>query len=197
MRILRINGLLGLLTALAVSVFLAGCGTTSRVPVPEYPQAYIQEVSQAADHWRDIASDVAERVRVALLERRDLLDKPIFLTAPNSRDFDLAFFQLLKTEMVSRAVQVSESIEPEGIRMDYLVQTVYHDPSRLGAGGPRYGAVSDHEIVVNVHMSYHNRYVLHLSYTRYINDADWPLYISPESQEPAVGRARTIRVIGR
>lgn len=194
MKLLRINGLLGILTALAVSVFLAGCGT-SQVPVPEYPKAYTQEIAQAADHWRDIASDVAERVRIALLERRDLLDKPLFVSAPNSRDFDLAFYQLLKTEMVSRAIQVSERAERGTITMDYTVQTVHHDPSRMT--GPRYSGASDHEIVVNVRMAYNNRYVLHLSYIRYINDADWPLYISPESTNPAVGGAPVIKVIGR
>jgi hypothetical protein len=119
------------------------------------------------------------------------------VAAPNSRPFDLALYQFLKTELVSRAVQVSETREPETIRMEYLVQTVRHDPSRFGGAIGRYGAASEHEIVVNVSMSYHNRYVLHLSYIRYINDADWPLYISPAAQEPAAGRERSVRVINR
>jgi hypothetical protein len=136
-------------------------------------------------------------VRLAVFERRDLTDKPIFVAAPGSRPFDMAFYALLKTELVSRAVQVSESMEPETLRMEYQIQTVYHDPSRFGMAPGRYSSSSNHEIMVNVAMSYNNRYVLHLSYTRYINEADWPLYIDPESQEPVMGKARTIRVTNR
>ena len=208
----RQSGLLTLLTALALAVFLAGCAK-STVPVPEKPKAYVQEKAQAMDHWREIAVNVAERVRHALLERGDIIEKPIYVQPPNSRPFMLSFHQLLKTEMVSRAMQVSETRERDTIRLDYDVITVFHDPSRFNEGifsriadmgllvsnvftGASPSA-SHHEISVNVRMSYNNRYVLHLSYLRYINDADWPLYISPESQEPGAGRLRTIRVINR
>ncbi len=212
MKLFRIRSLLGLLTVLAVGVFFVGC-TTSRVPVPENPKAYTQEKSQAADHWRDIAINVAERVRHALLERSDLTAKPIYVVPPNSRPFMLTFHQLLKTEMVSRAIQVSEKRESDTLVLEYDVLTVFHDPSRMDGGvysrladlGLALGSVvgaghpsgSDHEIVVNARMAHNNRYVLHLSYIRYINDADWPLYLSPEALEPASGKTRTVRVINR
>ncbi len=209
MNLFRIRSLLCLLTVLAVGVFFVGC-TTSRVPVPENPKAYTQEKAQAADHWRDIAINVAERVRHALLERNDLIAKPIYVLPPNSRPFMLTFHQLLKTEMVSRALQVSEKREGDTLQLEYDVVTVLHDRSRMDGGiytrladlgltvtgsGPPSG--SDHEIVVNVRMAYNNRYVLHLSYIRYINDADWPMYISPEALEPGSGGTRTVRVINR
>ncbi len=212
MNLFRIRSLLGLLTVLAVGVFFVGC-TTSRVPVPENPRAYVQEKAQAADHWREIAIDVAGRVRQALLERDDLIARPLYVAPPNSRPFMLAFHQLLKTEIVSRAMQVSEQRESDSIQIEYDVLTVFHDPSRMNGGvysrladmglaigsivGAGHPSGSDHEIVVNVRMSYRNRYVLHLSYIRYINDADWPLYLSPEALEPGSGKPRTVRVINR
>ncbi|MDL2210817.1 hypothetical protein LJC26_08465 [Desulfovibrio sp. OttesenSCG-928-O18] len=203
----RIPAKLGLLTMLALIAFFAGC-TRSNVPVPEKPVAYTQEKSQAADHWRDIAVDVADKIRNALVERDDLVTKPLFVVPPNSRPFMLAFHQLVKTELVSRAIQVSEQREADSVQVEYDVLTVLHDHSRFGDGiyswladlGIGMGRLfsgssgSDHEIVVNVRMAYNNRYVVHLSYIRYINDADWPLYLDAASVDPSGGKNRTVRI---
>ncbi|CAK7071301.1 MAG: hypothetical protein DELT_01900 [Desulfovibrio sp.] len=210
MKIRYIPARLGLLTMLMLIVFLAGC-TRSHVPAPEKPVAYTQEKAQAADHWRGIAIDVADKMRDALVERTDLTTKPVYVVAPNSRPFMLAFHQLLKSELVSRAVQVSEEREDDCVQIEYDVITVPHDPSRfsngvysvladmgIGLGRLFSGASgSDNEIIVNVRMAYNNRYVVHRSYVRYINDADWALYLSPESVDPSSGKNRTIRVINR
>lgn len=211
MNYLLIPARLGLLTMLALIVFLAGC-TRSHVPIAEKPKAYTQEKMQAAEHWRDIAVDVAEKIRDALVVRDDLLLKPIYVVPPNSRPFMLTFHQMLKTELVSRAVQVSEQREPDGVQLEYDVLTLVHDSSRftrgyysvLGDMGLLLGSLvaggaseSDHEIVVNVRMAHNNRYVTHLSYIRYINDADWHLYLSPESLDPSGGKNRVLRVTNR
>lgn len=195
---------------LALTVFLAGC-SRSHVPVPEKPVAYTQEKAQAAEHWRDIAVDVAEKVRDALVERTDLTTKPVYVVAPNSRPFMLSFNQLLRSELVSRAIQVSERRESDTVQIEYDVITVHHDSSRFSSGvysiladmGIGLGRLfsgssgSDNEIIVNVRMAYDNRYVVHRSYVRYINDADWELYLSPESFEPSSGGNRTIRVTNK
>ncbi len=192
---------------LMLIAFLAGC-TRSHVPVPEKPVAYTQEKVQVADHWRDIAVDVADKIRDALVERSDLAAKPLYVIPPNNRPFMLAFHQLIKSEMVSRGIQVAEEREPDSIQVEYDVLIALHDPSRfsggvyghladLGIGLGRFfsgASGSDHEIVVNVRMAYNNRYVVHLSYIRYINDADWPLY--PDRPGPG-GGSRTIRVTNR
>lgn len=194
---------------LALIVFFAGC-TRSHVPVPEKPVAYTQEKAQAVEHWRDIAVDVADKIRDALVVRDDLATKPVFVVPPNSRPFMLAFHQLVKSELVSRAVQISEQREADAVQVEYDVLTVLHDDSRfsggiyshladLGIGLGRLftgSSASDHEIVVNVRMAYNNRYVTHLSYIRYINDADWPLYLDAQSVDPSGGKSRTVRVTG-
>jgi hypothetical protein len=88
---------------------------------------------------------------------------------------------------------------------------VLHDSSRFSGGiysrladmGIGLGRLfsgasgSDHEIVVNVRMAHNNRYVLHRSYIRYINDADWPLYLHAESVDPSSGKNRVIKVTKR
>ena len=210
MKILNVPVKLAILTMLMLIVFLAGC-TRSHVPVPEKPHAYSQEKAQAAEHWRDIAVDVADKIRDALVERTDIVTKPLYVVPPNNRPFMLAFQQLVKTELVSRAIHVSEVRENESILVEYDVLTVLHDSSRfnngvyshladLGIGLSRFfggASGSNHEIVVNVRMAYNNRYVIHLSYIRYINDADWALYLSPDSTDPSSGKNRAIRVTNR
>ena len=186
-----VPGLLGLLTMLALAVFFAGC-STAPVPPRVNPTAYTQERVQAADHWRNMAEDTAKSVVHALEERRDLIARPLYIQPPNGRPFSIAFYDLVKSELVSRAVQISQTLEPDTLRLEYHVQTVVHDASRSGTWG-----IGQHEIVVNVRMAVNNRYVMHKSFIHYINEADWPLYLSPESQDPAAGSSRNLRIIKR
>lgn len=186
----HVTSLLGLLTILVLAVLFAGCSTA--VPPLVNPGAYAQERVQAADHWRNMAEDTARSVVHALEERRDLIARPLYIQPPNGRTFSVAFYSLTRSELVSRAVQISETLEPDTLRLEYDVQTVVHDSSRSGSAG-----AGRHEIVVNVRMAHNNRYVLHRSYLHYINEADWPLYISPESLAPDAGRTRALRVTTR
>lgn len=197
---------LAILTMLMLIAFLAGC-TRSHVPVPEKPKAYTQEKMQAAEHWRDIAVDIADKIRDALVERSDLTMKPLYVAQPDSRPFMLAFHELVKSELVSRAVQVSERLELDTVLVEYDVLTVRHNSPPwtiyspiVDVGGVVASIVtgsasaSDHEVVVNVRMAHDNRYVVHRSFIRYINDEDWAHYsFNPSSS----GGSRAIRVTNR
>jgi hypothetical protein len=181
-----------MLTMLMLIAFLAGCARSS-IPVPQKPVAYTQEKAQAADHWRDIAVDVADKIRDALVERTDLTTKPLYVTPPDSRPFMAAFHQVVKSALVSRAIQVSERREPDSAQVEYDVVTVKFAPSRRSSAS----SASDHEVIINVRMAYGNRYVVHRSYIRYINDADWMQYLGPETLTPSAGKSRVIRVTNR
>lgn len=207
--ILGIPARLAMLTMLMLIAFFAGC-TRSHVPVPEKPTAYSQEKMQAAEHWRDIAVDIADKIRDALVERSDLTMKPLYVAQPDSRPFMLAFHQLVKSELVSRAVQVSERLEQDTVLVEYDVLTVRHNsPPRTvyspiaDLGGAVAGiftgsaSTSDNEVVVNVRMAHDNRYVVHRSFIRYINDADWAHYLNTESLNPGSGGNRVVRITNR
>ncbi len=183
---------LAMLTMLSLIVFFAGCAR-SGIPAPEQPLAYTQEKVQATDHWRDIAVDIADKIRDALVERTDLTVKPLYITPPNSRPFTAAFHQVLKSALVSRAIQVSEQREPDSIQVEYDVVTVNFAPSRKSF----FSSASDNEVTITIRMAHDNRYVVHRSYIRYINDADWVQYLSPETLDPPGGRTRAIRVTSR
>lgn len=177
---------------LLLIAFLAGCAR-SGIPVPEKPVAYSQEKVQATDHWREVAIDIADKIRDALVERTDLVMKPLYVVQPDSRPFMLAFHQVVKSALVSRAVQVSEEREADSVQVEYDVLTVHFDSSRKGIGS----SASNGEVVITLRMAYDNRYVVHRSYIRYINDADWLQYLNRESLEPGSGRSRMIRVTNR
>lgn len=189
MQYFHISARLGLLTMLALSVLFAAC---ARGPVPPKvnPVKFAQERVQAAEHWRDIAVDVADKVRDALVARDDLSTRPIHVVSPDSRDFMLAFYQLLKTELVSRGIQVSDRREADTVVLDYNVLLITHDPSRSSR-------VPENEIVVNTRLAHNNRFVVHLSSIRYINDKEWAMYYGPEALNPGSGGTRTVRVLNR
>lgn len=194
---LRLNALLGMLLALTLVSFLMGCGGKQAVPAGKPPKAYTQLKIQASEHWRDMAVEVAERVLMAVEDRCDIQGRPIHIVHPNNRPFSVAFYNLLRTELVSRGMQVSYDREPGDVVLEYTVQTVPFDASRFGTGDTHYAPPSDNEIIVNARLFYQNRFVLHCSAIRYINDADWALYIDPQVADPKAESSRSVRVTNR
>ena len=171
-------------------------GQTSPVPLPEDHRAYAQLMEQAADHWRDMATEVAQRVYKAYEDRDDLLEVPIFVAPPNNRPFTVAFYHLLRTELVSRGLQVSYNREPYSVLLEYSVQTVPFDPERFKRYAPRQGLAegSNHELIVNARLFFRNRFVMHCASIRYINDADLALYIDPQNHDPLAESLRAVRI---
>jgi hypothetical protein len=204
MRLLRISGLLALLTVLTCSFLLLACSEHMAPVAVGYNKSYQPKI-QAVAHWRSLAGDVADRVLMAIEDRPDLHEKPIFVALPNNRAFSVAFYHLLRTELVSRGIQVSHNREAQGIVVEYAVQAVLFDSARFGSAMDSMGihrdgdgiTPSNNEIIVNARMFFQNRFVLHASAVRYINDADLPLYFDPQIADPMAESTRSIRVINR
>lgn len=201
---------LGVLIIFAISVFLGGCASTE-IPLAETPPLYSQQKIQAADHWDNVANTVAMRIQKSMEDRPDLVNKPVYVVLPNSRPFSMAFHSLLLTRLVSKGMQVSETREADSLILEYDVQMILYESSRrdwipslaaMGIGvadmfSGKYTSTSDHEIIINSRIVYHNRYVMHLSSIHYINDADFALYVSPQSFDPAADTSRNVRFVNR
>ncbi|WP_027188040.1 hypothetical protein [Desulfovibrio cuneatus] len=195
---------------LGSSLFLAGCGSRG-VPVATRPPLYSQQRIQAVDHWDTVADAVAARVFNAYLQRSDIITKPVYVRRPNDRPFPMAFETLLRTRLTTRGMQVSAMPEPDGVILDFTVQVVLHDSSRyslipslldIGMGvitlvTGTYTRPSDHEVIVTTRLTHNNRYVMHISNTYYINDADWALYASPRPADSQADTTRTVKVMSR
>lgn len=195
------------LMMLAMSVFLGGCAPS--IPLAANPPLYPQEKLQAADHWDNVANEVAMRIQKSLEDRPDLVNKPIYVQLPNSRPFSIAFYNLLKTRLVSKGMQVSDRPEMDSILLEYSVQTILYEGSRtdwlpslagMGIGianafAGQYSTTSDHEIIINASMVHNNRYVMHVSHIHYINDDDWALYMDPNSFDVNADTSRQIRLV--
>lgn len=197
-----------LCSLLALAGLLTGCSTSR--PLATHPPLYTQEKLQAVDHWDNVANAVAMRVQKTLEDRRDLINKPIYVQPPNDRPFSQAFYNLLRTRLVSKGMQVSDKREADSLVLSYNVQIVLHEsraswaPSLRGMGigivnlvTGQFTTRSKHEIIVNTSMVYKNRYAMHLSTVYYIDDDEWHMYISPESFDPNGGRTRTVRLVDR
>jgi hypothetical protein len=198
----RISSLFALLTILTSAFLLLACADNSAPVAVGFSKSYQPKI-QAVEHWRTIADDVAKRVLLAVMDRPDLQGKPLFVALPNNRPFSVAFYHLLRTELVSRGLQVSYNREPSAVVVEYAVQTVLFDSSRFAAIlesmgiSNRNGGItpSDNEIIVNARMFFQNRFVMHVSAVRYINDADLPLYIDPQLADPMAESTRNIRIV--
>lgn len=172
------------LTLIALSA--SGCTSRSPAPVEQQNIAYNQLQAQAVDHWRDIASEVAARIYKGVTDRPDIMGRPLYIAPPNNQPFSVAFYNLLRSELVSRGLQVSYEREPYSVFIEHTAQLVPFDDSR--------GNVPEHELVVNARMHYNNRFVMHCSAVRYINDADVALYADPQVADPFATSRRNIRI---
>lgn len=191
-----------------MAISLTACSRNR--PLATNPPVYEQQKLQAVDHWDNVADTVATRVQKSLSDRRDLINKPIFVQPPNDRPFSMAFYNLLCTRLVSKGMQVVDRREADSLVLNYSVQTVLHDSSTdwtpsLAAMGiglvnmvtGSFTSRSEHEIIINSELLHKNRYVMHLSTVCYINDDEWPMYISPESFDPNGSQTRTVRLVSR
>jgi hypothetical protein len=200
----RIHNATALVAAVILSSLLLACSESQAPLAVGYIPGYQPKI-QAVEHWRAIADDVANRVLLALQDRPDLREKHIFLASPNNRPFSVAFFHLLRSELVSRGLQLSYNREPQSVVMEYAVQSVLFDNSRFGTAMDSFGnsqgesgiSPSNNELIVNVRMFYQNRFVIHASVVRYINDIDLPMYLDPQIADPMAESTRNIRVINR
>jgi hypothetical protein len=198
----RTGSLLAVLVILITSFLLLACSENTAPVAAGFKKSYQPKI-QAAEHWRSIAADVADRVLFAVMDRPDLQEKPLFVALPNNRPFSVAFYHLLRTELVSRGLQLSYKREPQAVAVEYAVQTVLFDSSRFGSITESMGissgnggiSPSNNEIIVNARMFFQNRFVMHASAVRYINDADLPLYLDPQLADPLAESTRSIRVV--
>jgi hypothetical protein len=200
----RINGIFGLLAILIISSLLLAC-SDSLAPIATAHRVSYQPKVQAVEHWRSMANEVAERMLMAIEDRADLQGRPIFVVSPNNRPFTVAFYNLLRSELVSRGLQISYNREPESVMLEYTVQVVPFDSERFqmlmenmrSMYGESGVIPSNHDLVVNARMFFQNRFVMHTSAVRYISDLDLPLYVDPQVNDPMAESDRNIRVINR
>lgn len=188
---------------------VAGCATPEK-PVAQSPPLHAQDKLRAVDHWDNLADTVAIRVQKTLEDRPDLIARPLYVQPPNDRPFSIAFYNLLRTRLVTKGMQVSDKQESNSLVISTDVQMVQHDsggfwaPSLAGVGmglaglvTGGYGVPSRNEIVVNTSIINDNRYLMHLSQLAYIDDDEWAMYSSPESGGGRSASTRKVRIVSR
>lgn len=190
-----------LLHALIFLALLAGCADTSPAPFALDHERGAQYREQAVEHWRELAREVARQVYDSYDYRNDLLVHPVYVVQPNNRPFSVAFYHLLRTELVSLGLQVAHYPEENSVTLEYTVQTVAFHPSRFDDQDipfyySGYSTGSVREVIVNSRLHFNNRFVMQTSAVRYINDHDWQLYADPNFYDPMSESNRTVKVSG-
>lgn len=117
------RSILTILIYLSGSFLLAGC--YSHAPRAVTYETTPQHKLQAVEHWRVLASETAERLRQAVNDREDLQSFPLMVEPPDATKFSVAFAELLKSELVSRGMQVAKQPE-DGLVVEYDVMRVKH-----------------------------------------------------------------------
>lgn len=171
----RINSVLvTILTLLLSALFLSGCaykasadGAPKGQREPIEPLYHNGKTVIKMTSWHYVASDIAASVRKALEDRGDLLDKALYLPPPNASSFPVVFYNLLKSELVSRGLQLAELPEQNVVNLNFSLYKVKHHYSPSSWY---------YEVAIVARMSHNNRYVMHKSGSYKVRNDDSRLY---------------------
>jgi hypothetical protein len=149
-----------------------------------------QQKMESASDWNMLANDVANRINTELI-RQNYLNTSVHVRhhcgkagpcgSHDSFPFDVAFNELLTTQLVSFGIKTVNAPEGAGLLVDYKVQTVYHPPDRSGVGTNQENGC--YELIVSISIVDNKQYVMRFSEVYSMNKADFWQY---RQAEPAV-----------
>ncbi len=124
-------------------ILFSGC---SRIPEPTGFLYSSQSKLQAAHHWDVLAQDIANQINNELV-KDNLLNTAVYVKKTCGEDdrscnptetsqFDEAFHDLLVTELVRYGIPTSVQPDQGTIKVNYKVQTVFHQSDRVRSLAP-------------------------------------------------------------
>jgi hypothetical protein len=117
---------------LLLLALLAGC---TSVPKPSpYPYSSQQKM-QAAHHWNELASEVAEEVAARLKGGSGASVEWVYVPSDDTSPFGEAFHDLLITELMKRGIPASSNPNSP-LMIEWKVQRVAHNANRSNPSFP-------------------------------------------------------------
>ena len=136
--------------------------------------------------WHTLAARMAERVKVQISYRPDLMGKMVYVQPGNNRAFATTFCNMLTSELVSRGINVA--LQPNGNNL--LLEV---NPSIVPAEDQSW-----RQVVIVISMWYGNQQILHTSTTYCIDEDDIYTYANPNETSFSGPQypSRSVRLVG-
>ncbi|MCG8529215.1 MAG: hypothetical protein MI749_00975 [Desulfovibrionales bacterium] len=196
--------------------------TSEDVAEKKFSESFVsRDAVDSVSDWRELATEVAEKVKKAITDREDLAEKPIYMRPANDRAFATGFFSMLHTELVSRGLQVVVEKEKDMLILSYAAlpsarvgqqiavqqlagaaaedtledKTVFE---RFAGLFPNFEQDEERPLILSVGLSYNNRYVMHSSSVLHVDGARQGDFVSPYERAYQVKEfpCRTFKVSG-
>lgn len=168
---------------------------------PELLPSDGQRIRGAAD-WESLARSIAHRVQDTIAVRPDLQNMPIFVQEPKAMPFEHVFHEFLRTALVSRGLQVVHLGQSNALVLEYdalLVRPVnQNNVSFFDMGVDQTPSRRDNaprEVLINARLVFSNRFAMHLSALRIIENEEWVLYLAQSGDAGSLRGARRVRVL--
>ena len=168
---------------------------------PELLPSDGQRIRGAAD-WESLARSIAHRVQDTIAVRPDLQNMPIFVQEPKAMPFEHVFHEFLRTALVSRGLQVVHLRQSNALVLEYdalLVRPVnQNNVSFFDMGVDQTPSRRDNaprEVLINARLVFSNRFAMHLSALRIIENEEWVLYLAQSGDTGSLRGARRVRVL--
>jgi hypothetical protein len=187
------------LPLIALTIGLGGC--TAQIPMVAQRPLTSEQKLWVAQHWDEIAEQMAQRLATALSTAR-APGQPLVLYVecpPANSVFNQAFHNLLVTRLLGNGFGMTAD-PGAGLPVHYSAQVIRHGASP--ATSPQEGftatsysystfGVPYNELIVNVSVMTGDRFLSRISDIYYIADYDLPNYLAQASIA-----TRTMRVVG-
>ncbi len=113
-----------LLSFCGIAFCLACAGCKTHTPMVQNHQATYQQKAEAADHWRQMTQALCDK----LANQKNLAGKTIYLEPPppGGSSFDVAYWKMLKAELVTASWRVVEAPEQAQLQLAFDSQLVPH-----------------------------------------------------------------------
>ncbi len=97
----------------------------SQVPVPTGFYLKTQQKLQAVQHWKSLASDVAEKIHNRLDKKNTILNKSIYVAPSGNTPFEQGFRKLLISQLVKEGLNVTPKNKDQML-LSFEVETFKH-----------------------------------------------------------------------
>lgn len=169
------------MSALCLAVAgMVGC-SSSPIPLSQNFEQTSQYKVRSAQHWNAISADAADRTVDTLESMGVTQASPFYVALPeNPSNFDLAFRDMITTDLVERGATVQSQPQASQYYVFYNAQVVPHKSNlaleHLSGPGRGYSAPTGTELVLTTSVLNQGRFVSRTTDVYYLENVDAGLY---------------------
>jgi hypothetical protein len=117
---------------ISLTALLPGMGCKTHTPMVRNHEGVYQYKAEAAEHWREMANDMADKLCRRLSSQTGLPGSAVFIEPPkpDASEFDLAYYRMLKVQLLDQGWKLVDQPAAALVNISFQTQLVSHGDRR-------------------------------------------------------------------